>query len=276
MNLRPLDPQCRFRHSWASAAVPSIQFTGHFRTSANSPERRKIGCRCYPRCYPLWLHRITRTCDAEGPYNTISSGSWPTRLATISPLRPHGDWCGRRRRPRRARTAPRLSRSLDDQRSAPRLRVDPQSGRRPPELSHSTGVGHRMHWHRPLIVVGRDQPTIAAGGQLKIVCSPVDFAPRFGVSRQDIVDLTPVAPVPRPLSVPPHSPRRQVQRRVVRPPGTDRPMRAASGRSSAGSGLAKAQRDGHLVASGRCAAGQIGQCPGDSKRCNIADLSHLP
>jgi hypothetical protein len=38
-----------------------------------------------------------------------------------------------------------------------------------------------MHWHRPLIVVGRDQPTIAAGEQLKIVCSPVDFAPRFGL-----------------------------------------------------------------------------------------------
>ena len=31
-----------------------------------------------------------------------------------------------------------------------------------------------------------------------------------------------------------------------------------------GSGWAEAQRDGHLVASGRCAAGQIGQCPGDS------------
>jgi hypothetical protein len=52
-----------------------------------------------------------------------------------------------------------------------------------------------MHWHRPLIVVGRDQPTIAAGGQLKIVCSPADFAPRFGVSRQDIVDLTPSHPL---------------------------------------------------------------------------------
>ena len=34
--------------------------------------------------------------------------------------------------------------------------------------------------------------------------------------------------------------------------------------------------DGQLVASGRCAASQIVQCPGDSKRCKIADLSHLP
>jgi hypothetical protein len=30
--------------------------------------------------------------------------------------------------------------------------------------------------------------------QLEIVCSSVDFAPRFGVSRQDVIDLTPSHP----------------------------------------------------------------------------------
>ena len=80
----------------------------------------------------------------------------------------------------------------------------------------------------------------------------------------------PVAPVRRRLSAPPDPPGRRVQRRVVRPRGTGGPTRAGSSRSSGGSGLAEAQRDGHLVTSGRCAAGQIGQCPGDRKGYKLA------
>src|ERR1700738_390324 len=52
------------------------------------------------------------------------------------------------------------------------------------------GEGQR----RPLVVVGRDQPTTAASEQFEIGCSRVDFASSFGVSRQDVTDLTPSHP----------------------------------------------------------------------------------
>ena len=59
--MRPLDPQCHFRHPWVFSDVLSAQLKPHLRLSANSPEHPQIGCRCYPRCYPFFSIRDTRS-----------------------------------------------------------------------------------------------------------------------------------------------------------------------------------------------------------------------
>ena len=120
-----------------------------------------------------------------------------------------------------------------------RRHAAPTSSRRAAPSAHSTSGGlpcglpgerrtaeRGERQRRPFVVVGRDQPTAAAGQQFEILGSTVDFTPGFGTPRQAVVDLASPDPLGRfDRTHPPHQVR-PARRTAARRPATGRPTRA--------------------------------------------------